>query len=85
MCVDDKLSNLIAKYVTRVGQDMVFQGRDDIPEDFGATVTFAGACTSFTIDVEDEVCFEEDQTCYNCRYRSWTYDGFSCLKGFPLT
>ncbi|WP_020676742.1 hypothetical protein [Geopsychrobacter electrodiphilus] len=38
----------------------------------------ARTCPSFRADDEDEQCAEEELSCYNCRYRRWTADSFTC-------
>lgn len=43
--------------------------------------TWTTACDHFQPDNDIEECYEEDENaCYNCLYRKWTADGFSCLK-----
>lgn len=37
-------------------------------------------CMSFVCDDEDETVCDDEQSCYNCRYRRWTIDSFECLK-----
>ena len=44
-----------------------------------AAAAAASDCASFRADDEDEQCAEDDQSCYNCRYRRWTADSFACL------
>lgn len=40
----------------------------------------ARQCPSFARDDEEEIVCDEEQSCYNCRYRRWTFDSFDCLK-----
>lgn len=40
----------------------------------------AAACEHFKEDDEDECVAEEQVSCYNCRYRRWTQEGFICMK-----
>lgn len=37
-------------------------------------------CPHFQIDDEDELVSEEAITCYNCRYRRWNINSFTCMK-----
>ncbi|WP_136523419.1 hypothetical protein [Geomonas ferrireducens] len=39
------------------------------------------ACTCFVPDVEEEQLAEEDRSCYDCRYRRWSVESFTCLRG----
>lgn len=43
----------------------------------------ACACASFVADVEEEQVVEE-LSCYNCRYRRWSVESFTCLGLPPL-
>ena len=61
----------------------LFSGNADIPEVFDTTVSMAKNCPAFQMDVEDEIVYELQTTCYNCRYRRWNAEGFSCYKDFP--
>lgn len=38
-------------------------------------------CPVFKADVKEEWVFQEVASCYNCRYRRWTEENFTCLKG----
>ncbi len=37
-------------------------------------------CPDFKKDCEEECFYEDEVSCYNCRYRRWRQDGFECLK-----
>jgi len=37
-------------------------------------------CSLFRRDDEEECFAEEPVTCYNCRYRRWTADSFTCMR-----
>ena len=50
-------------------------------EDWTAAQAVASACRGFRPDEEDEQCDEVSLSCYNCRYRRWTVESFSCLAG----
>ncbi len=51
-------------------------GKDDRSGAAGA----AGNCRYFQLDVEEELVADESVSCYNCRYRRWTAESFTCLK-----
>ena len=51
----------------------------DRAEDKAASA--AADCPAFCRDYEDEGFYDEDITCYNCRYRRWNNEGFECMKG----
>ncbi len=38
------------------------------------------SCPDFSKDCDEECFYEDDVSCYNCRYRRWMQDGFECLK-----
>lgn len=37
-------------------------------------------CPNFKMDDEDELVSEEFTSCYNCRYRRWKVESFTCMK-----
>ena len=40
----------------------------------------AEECCSFEFDVEEEIFTDEgERSCYNCLYRRWTKDSFTCF------
>lgn len=43
----------------------------------------ASGCALFRRDYEEECFYEDEITCYNCRYRRWDREGFQCMKGGP--
>jgi hypothetical protein len=60
----------------------VFVGSVDDVESLAAAAEIARDCDAFSIDDDDECYVEGDEpTCFNCRARRWTGDGFSCTKG----
>lgn len=71
------------KYFTSSNGIKLFTGNADNPNAFKTTVLMAENCPSFQMDVEEEVVYEQLNTCYNCRYRRWNAKGFSCYKDFP--
>ncbi|HHT50889.1 MAG TPA: hypothetical protein GXZ78_05395 [Eubacteriaceae bacterium] len=48
--------------------------------DYKRVEKIALACSNFTEDYEEEQIAEEPISCYNCRYRRWTADSFTCMK-----
>ena len=40
----------------------------------------ARQCSYFRPDDEDEWVADEPRSCYNCRYRRWTPQSFTCMK-----
>lgn len=61
-----------------------FLGDSANTEVFNKTVSMAENCPAFQMDVEDEIVFEDETTCFNCRYRRWNPEGFTCYKQFPI-
>ncbi len=59
-----------------IGTGEFIGGKDDRPGAAGV----AGNCRYFRTDVEEELVADEPVSCYNCRYRRWTADSFTCLK-----
>ncbi len=49
-------------------------GKEDWPE----AARSAALCTSFRPDVDEEMVADEARSCYNCRYRRWTAESFTC-------
>lgn len=62
-----------------------FYGNEDLPNVLNTTISMATNCGEFQMDVEDEIIYENLTTCYNCRYRRWNANGFSCFKDFPIS
>ena len=61
------------KYIACTKQDL-YQGDKRIS-------TWNTACDKFEADNDVEECYEESENaCYNCLYRRWTADGFTCVK-----
>jgi hypothetical protein len=60
----------------------IFVGGVDEAESLAAAAEIACGCKAFSFDDDDECYVEGDvPTCFNCRARRWTRDGFSCTKG----
>ena len=62
-------------YLDGLGQK-VFRGGQ---ENWRAAQEAAASCAGFRLDEEDELCAEELRSCYNCRYRRWTVESFTCM------
>ncbi len=48
--------------------------------DWDGAAKAAGNCADFRADVEEELVIDEPLSCYNCRYRRWTAESFTCQK-----
>ena len=59
------------------GRKAFIYGRDDPEKAREAAAT----CTYFKEDDEFERVSDDPRSCYNCRYRRWTHEGFDCMKG----
>nr|WP_320133416.1 hypothetical protein [uncultured Holophaga sp.] len=60
-----------------------FHGCLQVASDRAAATTLATACPVYRVDDENETPLDGEQSCFNCRYRRWRADGFTCMKGFP--
>jgi hypothetical protein len=80
MLIEVSMTNIFLRIQNGV---KLFSGNADRLEVFNTTVSLAENCAAFQMDVEDEIVYENQTTCYNCRYRRWNSDGFSCYKDFP--
>lgn len=76
--------DIILKFIREIDGVRHFCGNENSKEDFDATVTLAKACSQYIIDLDEEVNWDNEITCYNCRYRRWTNLGYSCYKNFPV-
>ena len=56
----------------------IFKGGKEAYQD---AACIAEQCPLFAEDCEEECVADEEQSCYNCRYRRWTKDSFVCMKG----
>lgn len=63
-------------FVNRKEGNVFMQGKDDPV----AAADAAASCISFHPDVEEEMVTDELVSCYNCRYRRWSADSFTCQK-----
>lgn len=60
----------------------IFVGSVDSAEDVAQAAVIAATCSGYVRDEDDECYIEtEDPTCFNCRARRWTPDGFTCMRG----
>jgi hypothetical protein len=48
--------------------------------DYTLAAQIAEKCDDFKLDDEDELVTDEPKSCYNCRYRRWTEESFTCCK-----
>lgn len=71
------------RYIEQINGAKFFSGNPDNEEVFRMTVSMAENCSAFQNDVEEEIVYEGRTTCYNCRYRRWGSNGFSCYQDFP--
>ncbi len=59
-----------------------FLGSVDDETDLAEAAAIARGCKGYIRDDDDECYVEGDgPTCFNCRARRWTHDGFTCTKG----
>ncbi len=58
----------------------VFQGAIDNPEDILSAAAIAADCPAYSIDEDDEDYCDGEKTCFNCRRRRWTREGFQCAR-----
>lgn len=75
---------MVKSYLQSVNGMKKFMGNPDSLEVFETTQQMACNCPTFQMDVEDEIVYENQTTCYNCRYRRWDSEGFTCFKDFPF-
>jgi len=61
------------------GEQEFIGGQDDWT---GAALA-AASCGTFHPDVEEEFVADEPLSCYNCRYRRWSAESFTCLSAKP--
>lgn len=59
-----------------------FMGGIEVQDDLDAAAILALACYAYRIDEDDEDYLDGVRSCFNCRYRRWLAEGFSCAKGF---
>jgi hypothetical protein len=60
-----------------------FAGTIGDQQDLDAAARLALSCRVYRIDTDDEDFLDGVRSCFNCRYRRWLSNGFSCAKGFP--
>lgn len=51
-------------------------------EDWESALKEAQKCPAFKLDDEDELVADDLRSCYNCRFRRWTADSFTCHEDF---
>ena len=58
-----------------------FVGCVDVDADVSATAAIARGCPGYSRDDDDECYVDGDEpSCFNCRARRWTRDGFTCMR-----
>lgn len=82
--MNQKINEIFLKYIKDINGLKYFCGDESIKEDCNATVILANICPYYIVDDEEEIYIENEITCYNCRYRRWAGEGFSCYKGFEI-
>lgn len=75
---------VLSKYVRGVNGIRQFIGDPGAKEDFYASTLLAKACSNFREDDNEEIYVENARSCYNCRYRRWARQGFTCHKNFAI-
>lgn len=63
-------------FVYKDGKKLFLHGDDQALLAKEAALT----CPNFSRDCDDECFYEEEVSCYNCRYRRWIRMGFQCMK-----
>ncbi len=43
-------------------------------------VEAAAECKHYSEDYDEECFYDDERSCYNCRYRRWTEKSFECMK-----
>lgn len=70
--------------MARIGQapaGVSFVGSVGSDRDVEVAAVIAAACAAYRADDDDEDPLGGAATCFGCRYRRWTADGFTCMKG----
>lgn len=49
-------------------------------EDWPTAARIAGCCSEFSPDVEEEQIADSPLSCYNCRYRRWSFATIDCCR-----
>jgi hypothetical protein len=69
------------RQIEETAGSLVFRGNLDDTEDCLAASEIAEKCPCYIIDEDDEDYCDGARTCFNCRFRRWVPDGFTCMKG----
>lgn len=67
-------------WLTNQWGEQEFTGGQD---DWARAALAAASCATFRPDVEEEFVADEPLSCYNCRYRRWSAESFTCLSTKP--
>ena len=62
-------------------QGVRFVGSPDADDDVVSAARLAALCGAYLRDDEDEDPLDGAVNCFGCRFRRWTQDGFTCMKG----
>jgi hypothetical protein len=65
----------------RTNGELEFWGSVCSDDDLAVAARAAAACGTYRRDDEDEDPLGGALSCFGCRYRRWTPDGFTCMKG----
>lgn len=60
----------------------VVSGRLPYPvynNDYAGAARIAAGCSAFAADEVDEWAADEARSCFNCRWRRWTTNSFTCM------
>lgn len=71
---------LIMSRIMEKNGGVYFQGNVANTDDLRVASTIAETCPAYSIDEDDEDYCNGVRTCFNCRYRRWLADGFSCAR-----
>lgn len=63
---------------SETGEREFLPGRDN----WSAAALAARDCAGFVLDVDEELVADEPRSCYNCRYRRWSANSFTCQHKF---
>jgi hypothetical protein len=58
-----------------------FRGSVNDRDDVRIAGLIADTCPDYSLDEDDEDYCDGTRTCFNCRYRRWLAEGFSCVRG----
>jgi len=80
----EQLREIQLMYLKEIESEIRFVGELSDKDSVQTTVDLAAECKSYLDDDEDEKVIDEVITCFNCRYRIWRTEGFTCYNKFYL-